>query len=318
MLSAEVRFFCRAGERAVLMLACGLAAFLPATARAEEPLTVKAMTFNIRYDNRGDGANRWSKRQDAVVRIIRESKSDFVGIQEALPNQVADLKKGLPEYGFLGRSREADTDRGEATLVLYRKDRWRLDAERQGSFWLSDKPDKPGSASWGNTLPRMVAWGLFHEEKSGRGIFVFGTHFDHASEPARQKSAELLARRIAERGTSAPAIALGDLNAGEESEAVAILLGNKPGAAVKLVDTFRAVHPDEKQVKTFHGFEGGTDGEKIDYIFATPGVKVLTAEIVRDRILKEGEDARYPSDHYPMTAEMEFGKLRDLRDTDQH
>jgi endonuclease/exonuclease/phosphatase family metal-dependent hydrolase len=182
-----------------------------------------------------------------------------------------------------------------------------LDVERQSSFWLSDTPDVAGSKSWGNTLPRMVAWGLFHEEESGRDVFVFGTHFDHASEPARRKSAELLARRIAERGAGAPAIALGDLNAGEDSEVVARLLGKTPDGTVKLVDTFRTVHPDEKHVKTFHGFEGGTEGEKIDYIFATPGVKVLSAEIVRERISKDGEDARYPSDHYLVTAEVEFG-----------
>lgn len=275
-------------------------------ARADEGLSVKAMTFNIRYNNPDDGPNRWSQRRNAVVRLIQHTESDFVGIQEALPDQVADLLKGLPEYHSLGRSREIKADRGEATLILYRHKRWRLDQDRQGWFWLSDTPEKPGSITWGNACPRMVAWGRFIDEKSDRGVYIFNTHFDHVSELSRQKGAELLAKRIDEQAKSEPVVVLGDFNSGESSEAISYLLGKKDGSPVKLVDTFRAIHPDEKQVGTFHDFHGGSKGEKIDFILASPGVMVHAAEIMRDPISGSGNDARYPSDHYPVRAEMSF------------
>jgi endonuclease/exonuclease/phosphatase family metal-dependent hydrolase len=137
-------------------------------------------------------------------------------------------------------------------------------------------------------------------------VYVYNTHFDHVSDISRQKSAELLAKRIAEQAKSEPVVVLGDFNSGESSAAISHLLGKKTKSPVQLVDTFRAVHPDEKQVGTFHDFHGGTEGEKIDFILASPGVNVLAADILRDPISGSGKDALYPSDHYPVTAEMSF------------
>lgn len=48
--------------------------------------------------------------------------------------------------------------------------------------------------------------------------------------------------------------------------------------------------------RTFHDFEGGIDGEPIDYIFATPDVEMLRTAV--DRWQRDGA---YPSDHYPVT-----------------
>ena len=64
------------------------------------------------------------------------------------------------------------------------------------------------------------------------------------------------------------------------------------------MDTFRALHPDEKQAGTFTGFEPDQlDGPKIDYVLVQPGTEVLSAAIVRT-----ARDGRYPSDHFPVLA----------------
>ena len=68
-----------------------------------------------------------------------------------------------------------------------------------------------------------------------------------------------------------------------------------------LVDTFRVIHPSTKEVGTFSGFKGRTDGEKIDYILVEPTVQVLEASIVRTE-----QAGRNPSDHYPVTAQLKF------------
>ena len=73
-----------------------------------------------------------------------------------------------------------------------------------------------------------------------------------------------------------------------------------------MVDTFRAIHPDAKDVATFHDFLGNRRGEKIDYVLVPPEAKVLAAEIVYD-----SRDGHYPSDHFPVTAEVEFPLRRD-------
>jgi endonuclease/exonuclease/phosphatase family metal-dependent hydrolase len=281
----------------LMMLSAASATF----AIAGDALNVKVMTFNIRYDNPDDGPNRWPLRRDMAVGVIQRFAADFVGFQEPVPGQVADLRKSLPDYRMIGRSRDADPAKGEAVPIFYRDKRWQLDEKQHGVFWLSDTPQTPGSTSWGNTLPRVVTWGRFIDRQSGRALYVYNTHFDHSSETARRKSAALLARRIADREHREPAIVMGDFNAGESSAALAHLIGQASDSPIKLIDTFRAVHPDEKQVGTFHDFRGGNDGEKIDYILTTAGATVRSADILRDH---RGD--RYPSDHYPATAEIAF------------
>ena len=185
-------------------MTCCLLAAGRGAARADDALRIKAMTFNIRCNTFIDGPNRWPHRSEMAAGLIRRFEGDFVGLQEAEPDQIADLLKLLPEYRLLGRSREADPKVGEASPILYRHTRWRLDPDRQATFWLSDTPEKPGSKTWGNGYPRIVTWGRFVEEKTGRGVYVYNTHLDHLSEASRRKSAALLARRIAERGRPEP------------------------------------------------------------------------------------------------------------------
>ena len=285
----------------ILALACCGAIVGHCAAQTGEELDVKAMTFNIRNSAAADGPNRWQHRRDMAVELIRRFSEDFVGIQEALPDQVADLSKMLPEFRLIGRSREADSQRGEATPILYRHKRWKLDAKQHGTFWLSETPEVAGSSTWGNACRRIVTWGRFVEVDSGRGIYVYNTHFDHVSEPSRKKSAALLAKHITERALPEPVIVTGDLNSGESEPATSYLTGKTPGSPMRLVDTFRALHPNEKHANTAHGFQGGTTGRKIDYVLVLPEANVCTAEIVR-----EHRDGRYPSDHYPVTAEVTF------------
>ena len=46
------------------------------------------ITYNIRFDNPGDGENRWDARKESLVRLLREYNPDIFGIQEGLIHQV--------------------------------------------------------------------------------------------------------------------------------------------------------------------------------------------------------------------------------------
>ncbi|OHB66260.1 MAG: hypothetical protein A2V70_04910 [Planctomycetes bacterium RBG_13_63_9] len=293
----------------VMVLAWAAVWSNPTGLPAEDDLHLSVMTFNIRYSAAADGPNRWPLRREMVVEVVRRFDGDFVGVQEAMPDQVAYLREKLPEYGLIVRSRLKDPNEGEAVPLLYQSRRWRLDEQQQGTFWLSDTPEVPASTTWGNTIPRICTWGRFVQTESGRAVCVYNTHFDHLSEPSRQKSAELLAQRIAGRKSPDPVILTGDFNCREASVAIRFLQGSSKDTPaglgvpdkppLKLVDTFRLRCPGEAQVGTFGGFRGDRDGAKIDYVFALPGVKVVDAEIVHFN-----QDGRYPSDHYPVTARM--------------
>jgi endonuclease/exonuclease/phosphatase family metal-dependent hydrolase len=254
-------------------------------------LRLDVMSFNIRYGTAEDGENHWTRRRELVIGIFRDFPADFVGVQESLPFQTDELLAALPQFRVLvGRTRESVD-----TPIFYRHDRWRL--EDGDTFWLSDTPDRPGSISWGNALPRIVTWGRWTERSTGRGVYVFNTHLDHRSQPSRECSAGFLVERIAARRfPNEPVILLGDFNAAEDNAAIQRL------REAGLIDTFRTVHPRARHTGTFGGWRGDTDGPRIDYIFAT-----ADASIIQAAILREHTGGRYPSDHYPVTARLRLG-----------
>lgn len=283
------------------LIVAGLVGTASQEAALGQELRVKVMSFNIRLSKGSGGSNDWNSRREQVCQVIHRFDGDFLGVQEAWPDQVADLTMALPGYRHLVRSRNADASDGEATPLYYRHDRWKMDSKEQGTFWLSDTPDVPGSKNWWNPVPRIVTWGRFLDKTTGQGVYVFNTHFCHLSEIARRRSAALLAKRILQRQTPDPVIVTGDFNAGETSYAVRHLKGELPHSTVQLIDTFRAFQPKAEQVSTFNGFWLDMSGRKIDYVFASPEVKVLDAQIVCDQ-----RNGRYPSDHHPVTAVLRF------------
>lgn len=260
-------------------------------------LALKVMTFNIRYGTANDGPDAWPRRREQVFDVIRREAADFVGLQEALRLQIDAIRESVPGYAEIGVGRDDGKTRGEYSPILYRADRWKVDSS--GTFWLSDTPDVVASKTWGNELPRIATWGRFIELPTGRSIYVFNTHFDHQSQPSREKSAELLARRIADRQPRDAVVVTGDFNAGEDNPAIRYLKGEAGRSPVKLVDTFRVLHPDAAEVGTFNGFRGTATGPKIDFILTEPEATLRWA-----RILHDHHNGRYPSDHFPVAAEI--------------
>ncbi len=262
--------------------------------RAEEPNTVRVLTFNLRYINSGDlGAKTWTARRDAAAELIRKDAPDFVGTQEAFRQMLDDVRARVPGYGEIGVGREDGKQKGEYSAILYREAAWTM--ETSGTFWLSDTPEAVASSTWGNTVTRICTWGRFKHKVSGRELFVFNAHFDHESQPARAKSAALILQRIRDRGSNAPFIFTGDLNAGPENPAIAALQKGPPA----LTDAWLSLHKDTPAIKsgTFHAFSGKQDGAHIDYILAPAEITPVEADILHD-----AKDGNFPSDHYPVRA----------------
>lgn len=281
-------------RRVTVALAAWLAtAAAGAAAQASDTLPLSVVSFNIRYGTANDGPDSWPNRAAQTADLIRALDPDVLGLQEALRFQLDELGAALPAYGEIGVGREDGGTAGEYAAILYRRERLRvLD---HGTFWLADTPAVPGSTSWGNRITRICTWARFADRASGREFAVFNVHFDHESQPSRERSAELVASRLP---ADLPVVLLGDFNAGEDNPAMRYLIGSsRPPPPLR--DTFRALHPDATDVGTFHGFRGGTDGEKIDAILVSPGWDVLDAAIVRAH-----RDGRYPSDHYPVRARL--------------
>ncbi len=258
------------------------------------------MSFNIRYGTANDGKDRWENRKEQVCEVIERYHCDVIGLQEALRFQIDAIREASPQYDEIGVGRDDGKTKGEYSGILYRKDR--VEVTDSGTFWLSDTPEVVASTSWGNSITRICTWGRFIHKPSGKAFYHYNVHLDHRSQPSREKSAVLVAQRIANRKHPDPVVLTGDFNAGESNKAILYLKGDLDQSGktpVPLVDTFRLLHPEAAQVGTFNGFKGTRSGEKIDYVFVAPGTEVLEA-----RILHDNEDGRYPSDHFPVTARL--------------
>lgn len=265
---------------------------------------LRVMTFNIRYGAAEDGPNHWTRRREMVFQVFRDHRPDVAGLQEVLRFQLDEIRRALPEYGAVVAGRDDGQAGGEACAILYRTGRFEV--VEHGTFWLSDTPEVPGSRSWGNNITRICTWARLRDRGTGAVFYMFNTHLDHQSQPARELGAELIAQRMGRRPHPDPIILTGDFNAGEANPAMRYLKGQAPAVPSKkgrcaavppLVDTYRVLHPNETTVGTFNGFSGKRDGEKIDYILVSPHWKVLEASILYDNT-----DGRYPSDHFPVTA----------------
>ena len=126
---------------------------------ADGRLELKLMSFNIRYENPGDpGSRAWRQRVAGAVRMIREENPDVFGVQEALHGQAADLWASLPDFEFFGAGRDDGRRSGEYSGIFYQRVRFEVDSTDAGTFWLSDTPEKPGSMTWGNGIPRVATW----------------------------------------------------------------------------------------------------------------------------------------------------------------
>ena len=274
-------------------LAAHLAAQAPQPAE-RLPLTV--MTFNIRYGTANDGENHWSRRREMLFDVVREQAADLLGVQEALAFQIDEIVAAVPGYAVVGVGRDDGRAAGEFSAILFKTARLRV--AESGTFWFSDTPSVPGSKSWGNSITRISSWARFID-RDGRAFWHFNLHLDHQSQPSRERSTQLLAKRVGERsGPAEPVLVTGDFNVGENNPAIHELVGRPGGPRGAFLDTFRVLHRDEREVGTFTGFTtGNVAGAKIDYVLVQPGTEVLAAAIVRT-----SRDGRYPSDHFPVMA----------------
>ncbi|MCD9619259.1 endonuclease/exonuclease/phosphatase family protein [Chryseobacterium gleum] len=251
-----------------------------------QDLTV--MSFNIRLNVESDKDNAWPKRKQDVADLLTYYHPDYFGVQEALPEQMKDIKAGLKNYDYIGVGRDDGKEKGEFSAIFY--DTNRLDVVKSGTFWLSETPEKP-SKGWDAALNRICTYAVFKDKKSKKEFLAMNLHFDHIGNVARVKSSELILKKI--KGLNPknlPVTLSGDFNLTDDSEPIKILSQN-------MKDTF--YHSETKHygpVGTFTAFDVNTvPKDRIDYIF-TQGFKIRSHRHINDR----RENLLYPSDHFPV------------------
>jgi len=116
------------------------------------------------------------------------------------------------------------------------------------------------------------------------------------SQYAREKSVQLILKRISKLASEFPVILMGDLNV-EEDNAVYQMVKED-----KLKDTYRDIHQlADSTDLTFHGWRDEIGLTRIDYIFVSGQFRTGNSEVIRKKI-----NGQYPSDHLPVVSEIAF------------
>src|SRR3546814_2178479 len=123
---------------------------------------------------------------------------------------------------------------------------------------------------------------------------MYDTHLPYMDEgePARVKGATLILSRIKALPPGVPFVMTGDFNTGPESEAHTLL-------TTDLKDARETVANPEGPAETFHNFTGTPD-KRIDWILYR-GFTALDQQTITTH-----RGNVYPSDHYPIVADLAF------------
>jgi endonuclease/exonuclease/phosphatase family metal-dependent hydrolase len=250
------------------------------------------MSYNIRYDTPNDGENWWELRKDEVVNLLKYYSPDFIGIQEAMPNQLKFVAHHLDNYNYIGHGRDGYGTDSEGVPIFYNKAKYEL--LNTEIFWLSTTPGK-ASRGWDADLNRIVVYGKFKSRTADQIVHIFNTHFDHKGENSRQKSAQLIIDYIRNNQlTDRKIVLMGDLNCLPSDSPITVL-----------EKEFRSSYKINESsaygcIGTFNGFNTEKAvTKKIDYIF-TKNIDVKRYRCIDDRRTNN----LHISDHFPIIVEI--------------
>ncbi len=274
-----------------LIYALGAACLMLVTScdKHKEASQLDVMTFNIRLDVASDSLNSWQYRKDNVAEMIRYYAPDILGMQEVVHNQLVDLKERLPQYTAIGVGRADGKEAGEYCSLFFKTNRF--DLLKQGTFGLSETPDKIGVKGWDAACERIATWAVLRDKQTGKEFICFNTHLDHMGQIARREGAKLLLTKAQELAAGLPIIITGDFNGTPDSEPVQTLVA---GGMQNSGQTSPIVYGPSW---SFHDFGRltGNQRELLDYVFVSH-----TFQINKYRVIKDTPEQGFLSDHNPV------------------
>jgi endonuclease/exonuclease/phosphatase family metal-dependent hydrolase len=262
------------------------------------------MTFNVRgaYRDRGR-RNAWPNRVEANVDEVLSLGPDLFGVQEFQWGNFEVYKERLPGYAYVlgppyGNRRPYDWN-----AIFF--DPGRLEPVDTDGFWLSETPYRR-SRSWSTRVVRSANLITFRRPDGSRLVHL-NTHLDHVSPQAKLEGARLVIQRLTAL-PELPTVVTGDFNCRPGSEPYDLF------GEAGFVDTYLAAGNEDTQTSnSFHAFRGGNYRDRKEH----PAPRRLDWILLRDpegrarvescRIVTGGgAGGVYPSDHYPVVAELEL------------
>jgi endonuclease/exonuclease/phosphatase family metal-dependent hydrolase len=269
---------------------------------AATPEDIRLASFNVHYIllHKQDGpwsVADWERRRPALTNAVTSLGADIIAFQEMESFRRGDegsvnlardaLLEEMPAYAAAANG---DPKTFPTTQpIFYRKERMTL--LDQGWFFFSETPDVIYSRTFNGSFPAFASWAEFYDLRTGKDFRVVNVHFDYSSGENRVKTANLVHDRVAEWTKAGENIVLvGDLNA---------------MAGSKTVDILKQAGLDLRPVKgsTYHLNHGINLFGAIDHVLHD----CSTAMPERPVAIRQRFDGVWPSDHYPILAQIRPG-----------
>lgn len=255
----------------------------------KEEIEMRIMSFNIRCAN--VGLDTWQDRIGIVSQTMLDSEADSIGVQEATPEWMAALKETVGEkYASVGVGRDDGDNEGEYSAVFYLKDKY--DVEDSGTFWLSETPDEV-SFGWDAVCRRVCTWVILVNKETGEKYAHVNSHFDHIGVEARRNSVNLIVEKAKSFG-DIPVVFTADMNVKEGSE------NYQQFVESGVLNDTKYLAPDTMNYCTYHDTKPEKhEKDVIDYVMINDKFEAVSYKVVT-----EGIDGRFVSDHYPVYADV--------------
>lgn len=259
---------------------------------------MKIMSFNLRSDCIFDINNRWVNRKDIVTEIMFKYNCDIIGVQELTNKMHKDIIAFAKNFNIVGKARSKKLFAERNDLIIPKNHI----IEDHKTIWLSETPNKVGSQPWFALYPRICTTAKIKLE-DGTRLRIYNTHLDCLLPQARDYGIKKLSKFVENnyKEDNLPIIIMGDFNATPNSKIIKNFSNGK-----YLSKRFFAVQ--EKNTELYNkptraGFKGKDKGFHIDYIFVSEELEIIDVDIITDN-----KDGKYPSDHFPLIANIALKK----------
>lgn len=253
---------------------------------------VRIMSFNVRCADDKEGSVK--NRSKIVSAIIDQYAPDSFGVQEATGKWMNILNESLAEkYACVGEARDDSGDGSEFSAVFYLKDKYTLVDE--GTIWLSETPEVKYTKSFDSACHRIATWAVLENNETGERYTHLNTHLDHVLEETRVGQIGVFIEKLEELKKDGAVFCTGDFNTGITSEVYKKML--------EVTDDAMRTAKNGDEGLTYHSYGKITDEAEgpIDYIFVPKNAEVDTYKIIRNTVKN-----MYPSDHYPIIADVKL------------
>lgn len=250
----------------------------------------RVMSFNVRCASDPEGSIK--NRSKLVTAVIEQYAPDSFGVQEATGRWMSILKNKLGDkYDYVGEPRDNYGPFSEYSAVFYLKDKYTL--IDQGTFWLSETPEKKNTKSFDSACYRIATWAVLESKENGVRYVHINTHLDHVLEETREGQVGVLLEKLKELQEQGVVICTGDFNAYSDENVYKRML--------EVIDDVALTAKNADEGITFHNYGKVADEGQgaIDFIFTSKRVKAENYKIIRNTVKD-----MYPSDHYPIVADV--------------